>query len=107
MFETARVQPERLDEALTASLRHMKRVRELLMKNSTSKIGQRFGKSDFLRLLQLEEYDYESTAGFLLPEYELLRQLRDEQTREGEYVGRLPADHDSHVQPYRREQYKL
>ncbi|KAE8879088.1 hypothetical protein PF003_g36857 [Phytophthora fragariae] len=81
MFETARVQPERLDEALAASRRDMKSIRELLQKNSTRQNDQRLRKSDFLRQLQLDEFDYESTAGFSLPEYELLRQVRDEQVR--------------------------
>ncbi|KAE9306071.1 hypothetical protein PR003_g21329, partial [Phytophthora rubi] len=79
MFETARVQPERLDEALAASRRDMKSIRELLQKHSTRQNDQRLRKSDFLRQLQLDEFDYESTAGFSLPEYELLRQVRDEQ----------------------------
>ncbi|KAE9101836.1 hypothetical protein PF006_g22584 [Phytophthora fragariae] len=59
----------------------MKSIRELLQKNSTRQNDQRLSKSDFLRQLQLDEFDYESTAGFSLPEYELLRQVRDEQVR--------------------------
>jgi hypothetical protein len=54
-----------------------------------------------MSLLNLESHDHESCVGFSLEEYELLRQVREEQARE-ERAWSMPFGNNDNVQPHRQ-----
>ncbi|OWZ12764.1 hypothetical protein PHMEG_00014029 [Phytophthora megakarya] len=81
MFGATRVVSEDVEAVLARPCRHWAKICELLLLSSTSK-NHRFSRSDFMTLFTLEPNDSESLAGFSQEEYELLRQVRKEQTPE-------------------------
>ncbi|ETO70278.1 hypothetical protein F444_13224, partial [Phytophthora nicotianae P1976] len=79
-----------VDSAMTVSRPHLKSIKEMFVNCAKSVRSTRLHNRAFFSSLQLTETSYESSSDFSLEEYELLRQVKYEQARDGAAWGVCP-----------------
>ncbi|KUF97442.1 hypothetical protein AM587_10004019 [Phytophthora nicotianae] len=90
VFEGARIINHGVDSAMTVSRPNLKSIKEMFVNCAKSVRFPRLHNRAFFSSLQLRETSYEPSSDFSLEEYELLRQVKYEQARDGAAWGVCP-----------------